>query len=176
MVITLRADFLSPALAVPGLKDLLQDRQLMLGTLTGEELRNAIVGPAHAVGALFEKGWFVPFLMMSTRSPGGRLPLLQHTLYELWTRRRGPWLTIDAYELSGGVVGALSTRAQAVYDGLSAAQRHGRGRSLSGSRPLATAFPTPAGEPHEISSIHERAERRCRCRSPGLERRRRRGD
>jgi hypothetical protein len=37
---------------------------------------------------------------------------LQHALKELWQARRGPWLTLDAYEKSGGVAGALRRRAQ----------------------------------------------------------------
>jgi hypothetical protein len=46
----------------------------------------------------------------------GSLPLLQHALKELWQARRGPWLTLDAYEKSGGVAGALRSRAQYTYE------------------------------------------------------------
>jgi WD40 repeat protein len=51
------------------------------------------------------------------RQPGA-LPLLQHALLELWERRQGRLLTLVAYQASGGVVGAISQRADSVYDGL----------------------------------------------------------
>ena len=50
----------------------------------------------------------------SPTSPGS-LPLLEHLLLELWRRRRGRLMTLEAYAASGGVAGALATRANAVY-------------------------------------------------------------
>lgn len=52
------------------------------------------------------------------------MPLLQHALLELWHRRRGPWLTLDAYDDIGGVGGALARRADATYVALSPPQQH----------------------------------------------------
>ena len=78
--------------------------------------------PAQKVGAFFEKGLVSSIVRDVDREPGA-LPLLQHALYELWTARRGPWLTIDAYEHSGGVIGALSSRAQTTYDSLTPVQQ-----------------------------------------------------
>src|SRR4029079_751061 len=74
------------------------------------------------VDALFEKG-LVNTILRDVAAAPGALPLLQHALYELWRARRGPWLTIDAYEASGGVQGALQRRAQATYESLSPAQQ-----------------------------------------------------
>ena len=51
------------------------------------------------------------------------MPLLQHVLYELWRNRRGPWLTLEAYEDSGGVQGALQRRAQKTYEALTPEQQ-----------------------------------------------------
>src|SRR5262249_40848969 len=45
----------------------------------------------------------------------GALPLVEHLLLELWHRRRGRVLTLEAYAASGGVEGALAKRANAVY-------------------------------------------------------------
>ena len=56
VVITLRADFLDRCLAYGELRELLQDRQVLLGALTESALRDAIVRPAQEVGAFFEKG------------------------------------------------------------------------------------------------------------------------
>jgi WD40 repeat protein len=122
ILITLRADFLDRCLAFPQLKDLLQDRQMLLGPLDEPALRDAIVRPAQAVGAYFEKG-LVSTILRDVGAQPGALPLLQHALYELWRARRGPWLTLDAYEASGGVSGALQRRAQATYDALTPDQQ-----------------------------------------------------
>ena len=122
IVLTMRADFVATALSVEGLAQLLQDNQLLLGSLTGDKLRDAIVQPAEKVGAFFEKG-LVDTIVDDIDSEPGALPLLQHALFELWGQRRGPWLTIDAYERTGGVIGALSTTAQTVYDRLPAQQQ-----------------------------------------------------
>jgi hypothetical protein len=122
ILITLRADFLDRCLAFPQLKDLLQDRQMLLGPLDEPALRDAIVRPAQAVGAYFEKG-LVGTILRDVGTQPGALPLLQHAMYELWRARRGPWLTLDAYEASGGVSGALQRRAQVTYDALTPEQQ-----------------------------------------------------
>ncbi len=117
VVLTLRADFLDRCLAYPDLRKLLEDRQLLLGPLAQADLRDAIVRPAQQVGAFLEKG-LVNAILADVGDEPGNLPLVQHALHELWLARRGPWLTLDAYEASGGVAGALGRRAQATYDAL----------------------------------------------------------
>ena len=122
IVITLRADFLDRCLAFSQLKELFQDRQMLLGPLEEPALRDAIVRPAQVVGAFFEKG-LVGTILRDIEAQPGALPLLQHALYELWRARRGPWLTLEAYEASGGVTGALQRRAQMSYEALTAEQQ-----------------------------------------------------
>ena len=82
---------------------------MRLAALSGDKLREAIVRAAHECGAIVEKG-LVARIMDQVDGQPGSLPLLQHALYELWTERRGPWLTNDAFESTGGVVRALSKR------------------------------------------------------------------
>jgi WD40 repeat protein len=122
VLITLRADFLDRSLTFPALRDLLQDHQVLLGPMDEASLREVIVRPAQEVGALFEKG-LVGLILRDLEAGPGALPLLEHALYELWLARRGPWLTLDAYEVSGGVQGALRRRAQATYEALSDTQQ-----------------------------------------------------
>jgi WD40 repeat protein len=122
VLITLRADFLDRCLALASLRDLLQDRQFLLGPLSEGSLREAMARPAQEVGAFFEKG-LINTIMRDVSPEPGILPLLQHALYELWRARRGPWLTLEAYEASGGVSGALRRRAQATYDALTPDQK-----------------------------------------------------
>ena len=122
VLLTLRADFLDRCLAYPKLRELLEDRQLLLGPLEAAGLREAIVRPAGVVGALLEKG-LVEILLRDVGSEPGMLPLLQQALYELWLRRRGPWLTLEAYQASGGVLGALQKRADDTYQALTPPQQ-----------------------------------------------------
>lgn len=122
ILIALRADFLDRSLAFPALRELLQDRHVLLGALDDAALREAIVQPAHEVGAFFEKG-LVNAILRDVSTEPGATPLLQYALYELWRHRRGPWLTLEAYEASGGVQGALHRRAQKTYEALTAEQQ-----------------------------------------------------
>ena len=46
----------------------------------------------------------------------GELPLLEHALLELYQRRKGPKLTLEAYEKIGGIAGALARRAEAEFE------------------------------------------------------------
>ena len=48
---------------------------------------------------------------------------MEHLLLELWERRRGAFLTLQAYEECGGVGGAVARRANEVYEGLTPPQR-----------------------------------------------------
>ena len=53
----------------------------------------------------------------------GALPIFQYALTELFDNRDGDVLTVAAYRAMGGVRGALSRRADDLYEGLSADQR-----------------------------------------------------
>ncbi len=124
VVITVRADFMPHCLRVPDLKNLLQDRQLLLGELARDEaaLREVIQRPAQEVGAMLETG-LMDVLLADVRGRAGVLPLLEHALSELWGKRRGPWLTLEAYHKTGGVTGALEQRAEETLQRLSPPQQ-----------------------------------------------------
>ncbi|MDY7077181.1 MAG: TIR domain-containing protein [Chloroflexota bacterium] len=122
VVLTLRADFVRQCLEFPELRALLEPNQLLLGPMGEDELREAIVKPAHAVGAMFEKG-LVARIVGDMREQPAALPLLQFALAQLWQRRHGVWLTHAAYEEVGGLSGAIDQRADAVYRQLSGQQR-----------------------------------------------------
>jgi len=122
VALTLRADFLRHCLDFPGLCAILESNQLLLGPMSQDGLREAIVRPAQAVGALFEKG-LVGRLLDDMRGQSAALPLLSFTLAQLWQRRHGVWLTHAAYEAIGGVSGAIDQRADAVYARLTEAQQ-----------------------------------------------------
>lgn len=123
VVLALRADFVRHCLDFPDLRALLQANQLLLGPMGKRALREAIVQPAQAVGAMFEKG-LVARIVGDMRDQPAALPLMQSALAQLWQRRHGVWLTHAAYEAIGGVSGAIDQRAEVVYNELSKSQKH----------------------------------------------------
>jgi WD40 repeat protein len=84
------------------------------------QLRRVIETPARRAGLTLEPGLTRRILADVADRPGS-LPLLQHLLLELWNRRRGRELTLEAYAASGGVEGALARRAEEVHAGLTPA-------------------------------------------------------
>jgi hypothetical protein len=101
-LITMRGDFLESALACPELRDLLQGRQYLLGEIADADLLKVIAEPAREVGAFFENA--LPARIIDhIRENRRALALLEDALFELWRRRRGVWLTHQAYEENGGI-------------------------------------------------------------------------
>jgi hypothetical protein len=60
----------------------------------------------------------VDLLLRDVRNQDGALPLLQHALLELWHKRQGRRLTVQAYHEIGKLEGALQRRADATLEGL----------------------------------------------------------
>ena len=88
MLLTLRADFYPKCATYPDLAAMLSARQMLVGPMADSELRRAIERPAQLAGGEFEAG----LVEMLVRDVGVRpesLPLLQHALLELWSRRHG---------------------------------------------------------------------------------------
>jgi hypothetical protein len=83
LILTMRADFYSSALYYGELADKLQNRVEYLSPMTVDELRDAILKPASAVGVEFEPSLIQEILSDVVQSPGG-LPLLQFALREMW--------------------------------------------------------------------------------------------
>ena len=119
VVITLRADFYDRPLLYAGFGELVQQRTEVVLPLTADELEQAIVGPARRVGVVPEPE-LVAAIVRDVGEQPGTLPLLQYALTELFERREGHHLTLEAYQENGGVQGALSRRADAIYDELPA--------------------------------------------------------
>jgi energy-coupling factor transporter ATP-binding protein EcfA2 len=122
VVITLRADFYDRPLLYAGFGDLLRQRMETVLPLSSEELGQAIAGPAERVGATFEMG-LIPIIVSDVQEQPGTLPLMQYALTELFERRQGRRLTLDAYQASGSVFGALARRADELYTELDDAGR-----------------------------------------------------
>lgn len=116
-IATLRADFYVRAATLPHMAHLLSRSQLVVPPMTGAELEEAIVGPARRVGAHLEAGVVARLLTDAAHRPE-LLPLLQHTLWELWHGRDGSGITEAAYDRLGGLHGALARHAEDAWSTL----------------------------------------------------------
>ncbi len=114
VLITLRADYYGRCAGYERLRDVLSRQQEYIGEMTQEELRHAIVEPAHRARWEIEPG-LVDLLLRDVGNEPGALPLLSHALLETWQRRRGRIMTMSGYTSSGGVHGAIAETAEAVF-------------------------------------------------------------
>ncbi|MBV9012332.1 MAG: hypothetical protein JO272_09830 [Pseudonocardiales bacterium] len=129
VVVGLRADFYSQCLDYPELARALQNRQMVLGPMTTQELRAAITRPAQAEDLTLQPG-LVELLLRdlgvtedtAAQAAGddpGALPLLAHALRATWHHRERQTLTVAGYRRTGGIRQALATTAEHAYTQLS---------------------------------------------------------
>ncbi|MFC7265607.1 nSTAND1 domain-containing NTPase [Streptomyces lutosisoli] len=129
VVLGIRADFYEQCLGYPELADALQHRHMVLGPLTNAELREAVTGPAKAVGLELEPG-LAELIVREVSADGprgahnaGALPLLSHALLATWQRRKAGKLTLAGYRAAGGIQGAVAATAERAWSGLDPAAR-----------------------------------------------------
>ncbi|MEU0070810.1 AAA family ATPase [Streptomyces sp. NPDC006332] len=129
VVLGIRADFYEQCLGHPELADALQHRHMVLGPLSDAELREAVTGPAKAVGLELEPGLaeLIVREVSADRPRGahdaGALPLLSHALLATWQRRKAGRLTLAGYRAAGGIQGAVAATAERAWSGLDPAAR-----------------------------------------------------
>ena len=132
VAIALRADFYDHALRYPELTRALQERQVVVGPMTAEEVRRAIVEPARLARVTVDDG--LVELLLRDLAPGGRagpadagpaaahepgaLPLLSHALLTTWNNSHGGRLTVAHYQAGGGIRHAIAQTADEVYQSL----------------------------------------------------------
>src|SRR5579875_1076336 len=142
VVLGLRADYYVAALRHPELARALQDRQVLVGPMTREQVRRAIVEPARRAGleigeGLVERlrrdlaprrqhGRAAKSARPAGDAPGhepGALPLLSHALLATWRLSRDGRLSVSAYQASGGIREAVARSAESVYAALGTEER-----------------------------------------------------
>ena len=166
VITTLRADFYHRLGDDPAIRTLAAANQVALGPMDAAGLRRAIEQPALRGGLELEPG-LTRRILTNVGGRPGTLPLLEHLLYELWQRRSGRMLTLEAYGASGGVEGSLARRANAVYDGLTPDARRSPGGFSCGSPSPGRGRRTPGGAPPSVSSRPRRRSARGRGRRRG---------
>ena len=122
VVLALRADFYAHALRYPELARALQERQVVVGPMTREEVRRAIVEPARLARLEVTDGLvevllrdLEPRLADGAGHEAGALPLLSHALLTTWEHSHGGQLTVADYQASGGIQHAIARTADRVY-------------------------------------------------------------
>ena len=90
-----------------------------LGPLSEDGLRQAIIEPAARAGLRLEPG-LVELIVRDADDRETTLPHVSHALLETWVRREGSTLTVDGYEDSGGIAGAIAQSAENVYQSMGA--------------------------------------------------------
>lgn len=130
VVLGLRADFFARAAEEPVLLAALQHAQVVVGPMNDQEVREAVIEPARAVGVTVEEG-LVELLLadLSPREVGGpahdpgTLPLLSHALLAMWEQSRGGHISTKDYRAVGGLRGAVQKTAEALIGELSASEQ-----------------------------------------------------
>lgn len=116
VVCTLRADYFDRPLEDPDFGKAIRERIVAVQALSITELEDAVRKPAEAVGVSVDPDLVAIIAQEAAREPGG-LPLLQHTMTELFERRSRDRLTVADYRESGGLVGSIGRRAERIYTG-----------------------------------------------------------
>ncbi len=123
VVLTVRADFFDRPLEYAEFGSLVEAGLVPVTVPDADGLEAAITEPARSVGVELEAG-LVPQILRDVGDEPGGLPLLQYALTELFDERESNRLTLETYQRTGGVFGALGRRAEELYSGLDANGQH----------------------------------------------------
>jgi WD40 repeat protein/class 3 adenylate cyclase len=126
---TLRGDFYSHLAEHEELAQLFAANHVLFGSMNPDELRRAIELPARRAGVHVESALTDAMIADVEEEPGG-LPLLSTALVELWAARERGWLTLEAYERTGGVHGAVARLAERSFERLSELEQQAARRVL----------------------------------------------
>jgi len=131
VILTLRADCYDRPMHYEELSRLIEAHHRIVLPMEIQELRAAIEKPAQFpdVQLTFE-GNLVGDLLFEVQRQPGALPLLQFTLVQLFQRRNGHQLTLQAYREIGGVTGALAQQAEETYAALPSEEHRRLARAL----------------------------------------------
>jgi WD40 repeat protein/DNA-binding SARP family transcriptional activator len=122
LLVTVRADFLDRMLSHAHLGAVLEESLVLVPPLQDHEVTAASIGPAQRVGVGVEPE-LVRQILGDVRSRPAALPLLQYALTDTFERRAGETLTLADYQQAGGISGAVTRRAEEVYERLDEGQK-----------------------------------------------------
>jgi basic membrane lipoprotein Med (substrate-binding protein (PBP1-ABC) superfamily) len=114
IVVTLRADFYDRPMLHPAFGKVFVAGVVNVHPLTPDQLAVAASGPAERKGVRLEPALMSELIRDVAARPGS-LPMFQYVLTEVFDRRVGDLLTLDAYRAAGGVAGAVTRRAEELH-------------------------------------------------------------
>ncbi|GID30969.1 nSTAND1 domain-containing NTPase [Paractinoplanes brasiliensis] len=127
VVLGVRSDFHGHCTALPALAAALTDGHVVVGPMSRDELRAAIVEPATVKGLRLEDG----LVELLVRDAGtGALPYLSYALLRTWQLRENRVLKASSYAAVGGVAGAIEQAAERTYQRLDEPGRRAARRLL----------------------------------------------
>jgi hypothetical protein len=131
VILTLRADFYDRPMSYPPLSRIMQQHLVQVLPMSIQDLLAVIEQPALLpdVALTFESE-LVSHLLLEMQGQEGALPLLEFTLEQLFQRRKGHLLTLQAYDEIGGVKGALAKQAESTYADLPSGEHRQLARAL----------------------------------------------
>jgi WD40 repeat protein/DNA-binding winged helix-turn-helix (wHTH) protein len=120
IIITIQASILSEIMnrssqVYRQLGTMISNSTVMLHPPSEDALLSMMIEPATLVGLEYEEG-LTQIILKDLNGQSGALPLLSHTLLELFERRKGKLLTRSSYIEVGGVEGSIARRADAIYE------------------------------------------------------------
>ncbi|MEV5878380.1 hypothetical protein AB0L75_29975 [Streptomyces sp. NPDC052101] len=157
VVIAVRADFFARFAEHQHLAEASRRATLLVGPMSPAELREAIVKPAAAAGLIVQRELTARIVDDIVDQPGG-LPLMSHALLQTWYRRRGRALTVETYQATGGIQGAIAKSAEQVYAALSATEAAAARRILLRLISPGSCAPPRDGAAPDTRSPTDRAE------------------
>ncbi|MEM9463340.1 MAG: CHAT domain-containing protein [Myxococcota bacterium] len=172
VIMSMRADFIGDCAKHERLREQVEGLKL-IPPMSPDELRNAIEEQGKAAGLRYETGLCELILEDIAKEPGA-MPLLQHALLELYARRHGRWLRVQAYEELGRVQMAITQTAEGVWESLEFDDRQRlrsvmlelaeiRGEQADGAiryvRRRVALVDLYFGEPHEKASVRRLVDR-----------------
>jgi WD40 repeat protein len=116
-VLVVRADQVGGFSRSPEVARLVERGLHLVTSMSEPDLRSAIEGPARQAGLRLEPG-LVELLVRDIEGEPGALPMLSHALAETWERREGGVLTVDGYQATGGIRGAVAQSAERMWESL----------------------------------------------------------
>ncbi len=115
-VVTMRSDFMATAIEYPALAALINGGNYVLAPPTAGALVEMIKRPAERAGLTWEDG-LPERIQTETGSGSGALAVMAYALDELYhASGEDKRLTAAAYEVIGGVEGAIGKRAEDTFD------------------------------------------------------------
>jgi DNA-binding SARP family transcriptional activator/WD40 repeat protein len=113
VVVTVRADYFDALLRHPAIAEHVARRTVAVRPMSPTELETAIVRPAASMGVTVESALAAELVAAVSDRPTA-LPLLQFALTEVFERRVADVMLATTFHELGGLVGALTARAERV--------------------------------------------------------------